>query len=286
MPQKIVAGNWKMNKTCDDGISLYDEIEALLIKQSVNDVKVIIAPPFILIREFATASKKVAIAAQNCSDESFGAFTGEVSAGMIKSAGASYVIVGHSERRIYYGESNLVFCKKMDRCLENNLTPIYCIGETLSERNSNNQFDVIKKQLVEGIFHLSKDAFSKTILAYEPVWAIGTGVTATPGQAQEIHLFIRNVIREKYGDIVANSYSIIYGGSCNAQNAKELFACADIDGGFCLDRVRRNQHERFARQYEFEPYHAWFWRRFVSNKFAGPVRLASAFAATLAVLFR
>lgn len=230
-PIKIVAGNWKMNNILSEGLSLFSEIDELLKRKPAKDVKVIIIPSFVFLRYLAGRSEVIAIGAQNCAVEASGAFTGEVSAAMIKSAGAEYVIAGHSERRTYFNETNSMLAKKTDQCLKNNLAPIYCIGETGNERNANKHFDVIKKQLTEGVFHLNKEVFSKVIIAYEPVWAIGTGVTASPAQAQEMHAFIRKTINEKYGDAIANNCSILYGGSCNAQNAKELFACPDIDGG-------------------------------------------------------
>jgi triosephosphate isomerase len=231
MRQKIVAGNWKMNNTSSSAVSLFNEIDELLKKKPAKQVNIVVIPSFIFIPELVTLSDKIAIGAQNCASESSGAFTGEVSAEMIHSTGATHVIVGHSERRTYFGETNLVLAKKINMALQNKLTPIYCIGETLNERNSNKYFDIVKQQLNEGVFHLDKEEFSKIVIAYEPVWAIGTGNTATSAQAQEMHAFIRKTISEKYGVAVANACPVLYGGSCNAQNAKELFACSDIDGG-------------------------------------------------------
>jgi triosephosphate isomerase len=172
------------------------------------------------------------VGAQNCHQADAGAFTGEISAIMLQSIGASHVILGHSERRQYFGEDNALLAQKVSTVLRNKLTPIFCIGETLDQRNNNTHFQIIKRQLEEGLFHLSLDEFdNQVILAYEPVWAIGTGLTATPAQAQEVHAFIRKALATKYGEKIATNTSILYGGSCNPKNASELFAQADIDGG-------------------------------------------------------
>ena len=231
MRKKIVAGNWKMNTTQSEASELLNEIEKQLFAMPPNDVVKIVCPPYLYLTETANKARQVKIGAQNCAVESSGAFTGEVSAAMIKSVGVEYVIIGHSERRAMYGETNLLLIKKVGQSLQNNLTPIFCVGETLAERNSGKYFDLVKKQLIESLFHLSEKEFSKTIIAYEPVWAIGTGVTATTVQAQEMHQYIRNVVKEKYGNSISQNISILYGGSCNAQNAKEIFACKDVDGG-------------------------------------------------------
>ena len=173
----------------------------------------------------------VKIGAQNCHQNESGAFTGEISAKMVKSVGCEYVIIGHSERRQYFAETDELLAEKTRSALQNNLTPLFCIGETLEERNNETYFQVLERQLNHGIFTLSSDDFSKVVLAYEPVWAIGTGLTASPAQAQEIHAFIRTKIEDKYGINIANNTSILYGGSCNPKNAAELFAQKDIDGG-------------------------------------------------------
>jgi triosephosphate isomerase len=173
----------------------------------------------------------VKLSAQNCASEESGAFTGEVSVNMIKSVGAEYIIIGHSERRAYYHEDNAVLAKKVNLTLSKGLKPIFCIGEVLPERNANKHFEVVKTQLSEGIFHLTPAEFSNVVIAYEPVWAIGTGVTASPEQAQEMHKFIRSEINRKYGAQLAENTSILYGGSCKGSNAKELFANPDVDGG-------------------------------------------------------
>jgi triosephosphate isomerase len=176
-------------------------------------------------------SKRIGVAAQNCAAEAKGAFTGEVSAAMIKSTGAGYVILGHSERREYYGETSTTLNKKLALALENGLTPIYCCGEPLEIREAGNENEFVKRQLDETIFNLSAEDFKKIIIAYEPIWAIGTGKTASSAQAQEIHAYIRSIVAEKFGDEIAQGVSILYGGSCNAKNAKELFANPDVDGG-------------------------------------------------------
>lgn len=232
MRQKVVAGNWKMNKTLSEGIELAKAINS---STSTIELKcqVVLGVPFTHITEIVKTvnSKSICVAAQNCSEKVSGAYTGEVSASMIKSTGASHVILGHSERRAYHGETNQLLKEKVDVALANGLTPIFCIGEVLSERESNIQFEVVKSQLEEALFHLTKDEFLKIVIAYEPVWAIGTGKTATPAQAQEMHEFIRKLIADKYGKEVANLVPILYGGSCNAGNAAELFSNPDVDGG-------------------------------------------------------
>lgn len=230
MRQKIVAGNWKMNTTLQEGVKLAQEVEALASGVN-NGAKVILCTPFIHLTEVKKVIKKVLLGAQNCASEVSGAFTGEVSASMVKSTGAEYVIIGHSERRAYYHEDDALLYKKVQLVLANGLTPIFCIGELLSEREANKHFDVVKSQLEKGLFGLSEADFKKIVLAYEPVWAIGTGKTATSAQAQEIHKFIRDTVAAKYGKTVADDVSILYGGSCKASNAKELFANPDVDGG-------------------------------------------------------
>ncbi len=231
MRKKIVAGNWKMNKSLADGLLLVDEI----IRGSHNNsVLKIIAPAFIHLAAVAEKLKKeegFEIAAQNCHQSQNGAFTGEVSAEMIASAGAQYVIIGHSERRIYFGENNGLLAQKVNIALTNNLIPIFCLGESREDRNANVHLEKVKQQLKEGLFNLSPSDFSKVIIAYEPVWAIGTGVTATTHQAQGMHHFIRSEVNRKYGKDISEETLLLYGGSCNADNAKELFACLDVDGG-------------------------------------------------------
>lgn len=232
MRQNIVAGNWKMNKTLQEGIELAKEVNSK-VGAITPKCKVVLGTPFVHITEVVKTvdASKISVAAQNCADKISGAYTGEVSASMVKSTGAQYVILGHSERRAYYGETNAILKEKTDLALANELKPIFCIGEVLSERESNIHFDIVKQQIEESLFHLSAGDFSKIVLAYEPVWAIGTGKTASSDQAQEMHAFIRQLIVSKYGVEVANNISILYGGSCNAANAKELFANPDVDGG-------------------------------------------------------
>jgi len=233
MPRKkIVAGNWKMNKTLQEAEALANGI----ISGCADDdgITKILFPPFVFIPALVSLTKEknnLAVGAQNCHHLESGAYTGEVSALALASVGASYVIIGHSERRIYFHESHEELRQKLELAFKNSLTPVYCVGEKLNERKSNNYFHAVKKQIEEVIFHLSEVQIKKTILAYEPVWAIGTGETATPEQAQEMHAFIRLAVAEKFGQNTASEISILYGGSCNATNAKELFACADVDGG-------------------------------------------------------
>lgn len=229
MRKRIVAGNWKMNKNLAEASALASALSKMAFP---DNVRVIVAPPFPFIVPVAEAVKGscIELAAQNCSSEEKGAFTGEVSASMIRSCGAGYVIIGHSERRMYFKEDSALLKKKIEMALKNDLAPIYCVGETLEERQENRAFDVVKKQLLEVLGDFDAATFSKIIIAYEPVWAIGTGHTATSQQAQEMHAFIRKTLSEKFGKTVEDT-SILYGGSCNAQNAPELFACADVDGG-------------------------------------------------------
>jgi len=233
MRKKIVAGNWKMNKTYSEAIQLFNEIKELL-KNNHTVVTKIIAPPFPYIYEFYHATKvsqNIAIAAQNCSYEESGAYTGEVSVAMLKSVGASHIIIGHSERRAYFNETSELLKKKVDITLKHGLTPIFCVGETAGKRQSDQYFQVVESQITESLFHLNAVDIGKIIIAYEPVWAIGTGLTATSAQAQEMHHHIRSLIEKKYGKETAADLSILYGGSCNGKNAAELFACPDVDGG-------------------------------------------------------
>lgn len=232
MRKKIVAGNWKMNLDYANGISLFSEIVNMVRDEKKGDQIAIICAPYIHLNSLAKLGGDVVkIGAQNCHQNDSGAFTGEISATMIKSVGCEYVIIGHSERRQYFAENNELLAQKTIKALENGLTPIFCIGETLDERNNGSYFDVLKAQLEQGIFGLSTGDFSKVVIAYEPVWAIGTGLTATSGQAQEVHAYIREEIAAKYNSEIAEDTTILYGGSCNPKNAAELFAQPDIDGG-------------------------------------------------------
>ena len=232
MRKKIVAGNWKMNKTLQEGLTFSTELKELLNNKSIN-CEVVVGTPFIHLSEVSKAFKgtKVHVAAQNCANKESGAYTGEISAAMVASTGANHVILGHSERRAYYNETPELLKEKVVVALANNLTPIFCVGEVLEERESGKHFEVVAAQLKDSLFELSKEDFSKLVIAYEPVWAIGTGKTASADQAQEIHAFIRETLTEKYGKEVADNTSILYGGSCNAGNAKELFSNPDVDGG-------------------------------------------------------
>lgn len=230
MRKKIVAGNWKMNTTLQEGVELAKAVNSMV---NENDVTVVLCTPFIHLTEVkkVISKKNVFLGAQNCADQKSGAYTGEVSAAMVKSTGATHVVLGHSERRAYYSETDAKLAVKVKLALENELTPIFCIGEVLEEREAGKHFDVVKSQLNKGLFDLSAEDFSKIVIAYEPVWAIGTGKTATGEQAQEIHKVIRDHIAAKYGASVAENTSILYGGSCKASNAGELFANPDVDGG-------------------------------------------------------
>lgn len=232
MRKKIVAGNWKMNTDYAEGISLFSEIVNIIRDEKKGEQIAIICAPFIHLNSLAKlGGDTVKIGAQNCHQNESGAYTGEISAKMIRSVGCEYVIVGHSERRQYFAETDTLLAEKTKIALANQLTPIFCIGETLDERNNGDFFDVLKKQLTDGLFVLDAGDFARTIIAYEPVWAIGTGLTATAAQAQEVHAFIRSEVAVKYGQAAAEQVSVLYGGSCNPKNAAELFAQPDIDGG-------------------------------------------------------
>ena len=230
MRQKIVAGNWKMNLDLDEGKELIIDI---LDKDLSEDVLVIVAPPYIHLPSFKQllSHSKIGLAAQNCHQQKSGAFTGEVSVKMLKSVGVDYVILGHSERQEYYMEDSLAISFKVKTVIEEGLRPIYCCGESLTQRQEGEHFETIKTQIVNGLFQLNDIELLNCIVAYEPIWAIGTGETASPDQAQEMHAFIRKTIANQYGDMVADNISILYGGSVKPANAKELFNCPDIDGG-------------------------------------------------------
>ena len=221
-----------MNKNLQEGIALAESLNEALKGKTIN-CDVVICTPAIHLASVCDKidTNVIGVGAENCADHASGAYTGEISASMVASTGAKYVILGHSERRAYYGETNATLKTKTVLALENNLTPIFCIGEVLEERENGTFFDVVKTQIAEALFELSAEDFSKIVLAYEPVWAIGTGKTASPAQAQEIHAFIRQTVADKYGKEIADNTSILYGGSCNGSNAKELFANPDVDGG-------------------------------------------------------
>ena len=232
MRKKIVAGNWKMNLNLQEGVALAKELNEALAADKPN-CDVVICTPFIHLASVAQVleSSVIGLGAENCADKEKGAFTGEVSAEMIKSTGAQYVILGHSERREYYKETPEILKEKVLLAQKNGLKVIFCIGESLAEREANKQNEVVKAELEGSVFNLAEEDFRKIIIAYEPIWAIGTGKTATAEQAEEIHAYIRSIIAEKYGQAVADDTSILYGGSCKASNAPELFAKPDIDGG-------------------------------------------------------
>ena len=233
MRRNIVAGNWKSNETFNQADDLINDIAEGLRAFDSTDVDVIVCPPFPYLELVQDAAEDVEffVGAQNVSKFDNGAYTGEVSAQMLQSMNVDYCIVGHSERRKYFFETNQDVAEKVNKLLAVDITPIVCVGESLEDREAGKHFDVIREQVSQGLFHLSAEAMEKVIIAYEPVWAIGTGKTATKEQAQEIHAFIRNMLAEKYSDDTAQEVSILYGGSCNAKNAKDLFAQQDVDGG-------------------------------------------------------
>ena len=232
MRKKIVAGNWKMNETLQEGVQLAKDINDLL-KADKPNCDVVICTPFIHLASVASVLDKeiVGLGAENCADKEKGAYTGEVSAAMVKSTGADYVILGHSERRQYYHETAEILKEKTLLALKNNLKVIFCCGETLEEREQNKQNEVVKAELEQSIFNLTAEEWKNIVIAYEPIWAIGTGKTATSDEAEEMLAYIRSIVAEKYGLAVADETSILYGGSCKPSNAKELFAKPDIDGG-------------------------------------------------------
>lgn len=232
MRKKIVAGNWKMNLNHSEATELINSISQHLTNDHQNR-HIWIFPPFPFLTDAVkeTTDTPIRVGAQNCSMYTSGAYTGEVAASMIASCNAELVLVGHSERRQYFNENNLILTEKINQALSNKLTPVYCVGETLEERKSGKVEEVIEAQLVQALYHLPAEKLQQVVIAYEPVWAIGTGETASPNQAQEVHAFIRKVIAHQYGENTANEISILYGGSVKPANAEELFAMNDIDGG-------------------------------------------------------
>lgn len=234
MRKHIVAGNWKMNNTIEEGKNLTSEVVGMVEEEVHNGVTVILGTPFVHLLpvvQLTEQSDKVFAAAQNCSEHSSGAFTGEVSVSMLKSTGVKFVIIGHSERRQYFNETNLQLAQKVDLALAEDLLPIFCCGEPLEIREDGSFFDYVCNQLTESLFHLTREQMSSLVIAYEPIWAIGTGKTATAQQAQDMHAQIRAHLASQYGDEIADGMSILYGGSCKPDNAKELFANPDVDGG-------------------------------------------------------
>ena len=236
MRQNLVAGNWKMNLTYSEGLALVEEITRLAgdAAAAANGPEIVVCPPFPFLHsvgEKLPQGSKFHLGAQNCHQKESGAFTGEVSANMLASVGCEYVILGHSERRQYFGEDDALLGQKLKAALAAGLKPIFCVGESLDTREADETFDFIGKQLADGLFHLSNEEFAHVVVAYEPIWAIGTGRTATSAQAQEVHAFIREQIARAYDAEAALNTTIVYGGSANAQNARELFSQPDVDGG-------------------------------------------------------
>ena len=233
MRKKIVAGNWKMNLNLKEGVDLASSILSMVKNESSKLPGVILCTPYIHLSGVARmlSDSSIETGAQNCSPENSGAFTGEISAGMIKSTGASWTIIGHSERRAIFGESDDLLLKKTTTALASGLRVIFCCGEVLSEREASKHFSTVENQLDNGLFKLTPEQFEKVVIAYEPVWAIGTGVTASPEQAQEMHAFIRKLVSTRYGQSLADDTTILYGGSCKGSNAAELFGNKDVDGG-------------------------------------------------------
>jgi triosephosphate isomerase len=233
MRKKIVAGNWKMNKTFPEAETLITDIADLLDDADLKGAEVVICPPALYLEMAMDVAfeSNFKVGAQNIYPEDSGAFTGEISPLMLQILEVSYCIVGHSERRKYFLESNEFLRQKVDALLNHHVTPIFCCGEVLPEREANRHFEVVKAQVEESLFHLPVESFRSVVIAYEPVWAIGTGVTATKEQAQEMHAFIRGLIAAKYDSKTASGTTILYGGSCNGKNARELFSQADVDGG-------------------------------------------------------
>lgn len=234
MRKKIVAGNWKMNKNLEEGHQLTSEVVNMVKDEVTSAVQVVLCTPFIhlnSISKLLAGSKNVMLGAQNCSEHASGAYTGETSVSMLKSVGTQFVIIGHSERREYFGETDALFAKKVDAVLAAGMTPIYCCGEKLEVREANNHIKLVTAQVSEALFHLSAEALQKVVIAYEPVWAIGTGKTASSAQAQEMHAEIRAHLAGKHGKNVAEEITIQYGGSVKPDNAVEIFAQPDVDGG-------------------------------------------------------
>lgn len=234
MRKKIVAGNWKMNKNYSEAMELVNEITNLLFDTKDNNKTILLSPPAIYLKDvvdLVSDYPSVYVASQNCAATENGAYTGEVSASMLHSIGVTHVIIGHSERRLYFNETNSILNNKIEKALLADLQVVFCCGESLEQRENNSFFDVIKTQLFDTVFKLSAEQFKQITIAYEPIWAIGTGKTASAEQAQQMHQFIRECIKNNYTSEITNQTSILYGGSCNAKNAAELFSQNDIDGG-------------------------------------------------------
>lgn len=230
MRKNIVAGNWKMNKDYKQAVALIEEIKN---GKPASTAEIILATPFPYLAKAVelTTGTDIKIAAQNMHQAEGGAFTGEVAASMLTSIGVNTVLLGHSERRAYFGETDALLANKVDTALKHNMTVVFCFGEELKDRQDNNHFNVVEYQLRDGLFHIEKENWKNIVLAYEPVWAIGTGETASPEQAQEMHAFIRSLVEKVFGNDVAENVSILYGGSVKPDNAKEIFSKPDVDGG-------------------------------------------------------
>lgn len=234
MRPKIIAANWKMNKNFDAGLQLAAEIARKLAQAPKQAVQVVLIPPFIhleAINRLLSATALACLGAQNCHEQADGAFTGEISAPMLQSVGAEFILIGHSERRQHFGESSILLAQKLNTALACGLRPIFCCGESQQNREAGAQEHFVKDQLAESLFHLTEAQIGRVVIAYEPIWAIGTGHTPTPEQVQSMHQAIRQAIAQQYSEGIAQAIPILYGGSCNAQNAPALFACPDVDGG-------------------------------------------------------
>lgn len=233
MRSKIIAANWKMHKNLDESLALVSEVRGMLRDEFYGNTEVVIVPPFTSLSSVKRLLEgtELLMGAQNCHQEENGAYTGEISAGMVKSTGCAYVLVGHSERRQMFNETNELLAKKVKGAIRHELKVIYCCGETLQEREDSSYMKIIEAQISEGLFHLDRKEFSNVVVAYEPIWAIGTGKTATPEMANDMHMFIRKVIANFYSEEIAQNTSILYGGSVKPDNASSLFKCSDIDGG-------------------------------------------------------
>jgi len=234
MRSKFVVANWKMHKDLDEGLQLAAQLIQALCNTASHSAQIVLLPPFIhldAVGKLLPTTGAIQMGAQNCHEHALGAFTGEISASMLRSVGARFVLIGHSERRQYFNENNTLLAQKVRLALDHGLRPIFCCGESQQTRAAGHPASFVEKQLTESLFHLSATQMAQVIIAYEPMWAIGTGSTPAPTQVQAMHGFIRNVIAHQYGVELAQSIPILYGGSCNAQNAHDFFACADVDGG-------------------------------------------------------
>jgi triosephosphate isomerase len=234
MRKKIVAGNWKMNKTLDEAMILTSEVVNMVRDEVRGEVEVVLCTPYIylpVLQKYVEEVSRISLGAQNCHQKASGAYTGEISAPMLAALNIPYVIIGHSERRQYFGETDALLAEKVKISLANGLKPIFCCGELLEQRQNEDFVAIVKAQITAALFDLSAEDFGKVVIAYEPVWAIGTGLTASSEQAQEMHAALRAHIATQYGEQVADDTTILYGGSCNEKNADELFACPDVDGG-------------------------------------------------------